>query len=74
VAGCYERRWAEKRNESAAQDKPAHLLFDLRAMEYLHLLKQNKRKEALEYARTHFPAHAHTHMSGKTSSVSAHRT
>lgn len=56
--------WAEKHGSVAeAGDKPAHLLFDLRAMEYLHLLKQHKRKEALEYARTYFPAHAHTHMS-----------
>jgi hypothetical protein len=65
-------RWAEKHGSVAeAGDKPAHLLFDLRAMEYLHLLKQHKRKEALEYARTYFPAHAHTHMSGNKPSSSS---
>lgn len=57
----FDHRWAEQHKVT---DKPAHLLFDLRAMEYLYLLKQHKIQDALNYARTHFSAHAQTHMTG----------
>lgn len=51
-------RWAERSSDAMS------LLFDLRAMEYLHLLKEAGKGQALAYARAQFPHHAQSHMAG----------